>query len=388
MVDRAYRARETEVREIVARCRRLYPYYRAFTGPALEDLRQNVRYLVAGFYQRNLIEGRSPTLTELKPTLRMAQLRAVQGVPVGAMVGCYLLALPILWEHLIARVGTSAAVRLELLQRVPVTFESITWVTARVTEAYVEERDRLQRSRGEALDELLRLLLADDAPLRLVEARARALGVRLDVPRVAVLFLPAQETDLPTSDVEALQSLLATVMQPGEGVAGRIHDGVLALFPEPVHTPAIAEIAPKLSPRRWRIGVGTPSDDAETLRRSAREARRAIEIGALVRKDELVYRYAELTLYDLIDVGSSRAEEFARRVLGPLARPGAGQTYRRTLRALCTHGFHLKSAAAALGIHPHTMSYRLNQIRRRFGIDLADAETRLRVHLAVLIFDA
>ena len=30
---------------------------------------------------------------------------------------------------------------------------------------------------------------------------------------------------------------------------------------------------------------------------------------------------------------------------------------------------------------------RLEQIRRRFGIDLEDAETRLRVHLALLILD-
>ena len=47
----------------------------------------------------------------------------------------------------------------------------------------------------------------------------------------------------------------------------------------------------------------------------------------------------------------------------------------------------LKLAAAALGIHPHTLSYRLSQIQRHFGLDLDDVETRLRVHLAVLILD-
>ncbi len=77
LVERAHRSRERQVLEIVARCRRLYPHYRALTGPALEGLRQNVRNLVAGFYQRVLIAGRVATAQELEPTVRMVQLRVV-----------------------------------------------------------------------------------------------------------------------------------------------------------------------------------------------------------------------------------------------------------------------------------------------------------------------
>ena len=47
-----------------------------------------------------------------------------------------------------------------------------------------------------------------------------------------------------------------------------------------------------------------------------------------------------------------------------------------------------KVAAAALGIHPHTLSYRLNRLRERYGIDLDDYEVRLRVELALLILGA
>ena len=86
-----------------------------------------------------------------------------------------------------------------------------------------------------------------------------------------------------------------------------------------------------------------------------------------------------------MDVGSPRALEFARRVLGSLADPASSRTYFETLRTLCRHGFSQKLAAASLGIHPHTLAYRLAQIRRRHGIDLEDADARLRVHLAVLI---
>ena len=47
-----------------------------------------------------------------------------------------------------------------------------------------------------------------------------------------------------------------------------------------------------------------------------------------------------------------------------------------------------KVAAAALGIHPHTLSYRLNRLREHFGIDLDDYDVRLRVELALLILGA
>ena len=388
-MERAYRSREKPVREIVARCRRLYPHYRSFTGAALEGLRQNVRYLVAGFYRRNLMEGRSPTLKELEPTLKTAQLRAVQGVPLGAMIGCYQLALPILWEQLIAGVDTSAAVRLELLRRVPVTFSSMARVMTVVTEAYVQERDRLLRSRGQAVDEFLRALLAEDTPLAVVEARARALGLRIDLLRVALLFSPAaRKAGRPESDDDVLQSLLAGRVQEGDAVVGRVQRGVLALLPEPDHEVVLAEISDKLPKRGWRAGVGGSGEDLAGLRRSAGEAQRALDIAAVLRHAGPVHRYAELALHDLVDIGSSRAEEFARRVLGPLASPGARKTDRETLRALCLQGFRVKLAAGALGIHPHTMSYRLSQIRRRFGIDLENPDTRLRVHLALLILDA
>ena len=77
-----------------------------------------------------------------------------------------------------------------------------------------------------------------------------------------------------------------------------------------------------------------------------------------------------------------------RRVLGPLVMPGASRTYLETLRQLVAHGHRIKPAAAALSVHPHTLTYRLKQIRRRFGIDLDEPDVRLRVHLALLILDA
>ena len=387
LVERAYRDRERDARNIVARCRRLYPEYAALSGAALQGLWQNVRYLVGGFYQFNLVGGRSPTLKELQLTIAAAQARAAQGVPLGAMIGTYQLALPILWEHLIETVEPHPSVRMELLRRVPVTFASINRVTTVVTEAYLAERERLLRSRGEAITEFVRLLMSADTPLGTVEARARELGLDVDAPRVAILFRRAHKDGRRGSDAEAVSRLRGLCEAQGDAIVARVEEAVLALLPRAAQQAVLTEFAATYPRLGWNAGVGSAAADVGGLRRSALEARRAIELGMLLRRPSAVHSYADLVLHDLVDAGSTRAQTFAQQVLGALARPGTRRIYYATLRALCAEGFRAKPAAAALGIHPHTLSYRLKQIQRRYGLDVGNAHTRLRIVLALLILD-
>jgi len=137
-----------------------------------------------------------------------------------------------------------------------------------------------------------------------------------------------------------------------------------------------------------RVGIGGPGRNIAGLRRAAREALRALEIGAMLGQTARAHRYTDLAILDLVGVGSANAEAFMRGVLGPLATTGASRTYLETLRLLSANGYRIKLTAAALSIHPHTLSYRVKQIRRRFGIDLDEPDVRLRVHLALLILGA
>jgi sugar diacid utilization regulator len=385
-IERAYQSRGSRVREIAELCRSQFPHYRALSGEGLASLYSNVDRVVGAFYRLQLVEGRMPTSEELEPQRRAARQRVAQGVPLPEMVGCYQSGLALLWADLVASLDADAGVQGELLQRVPVTIAANTLVTTAATEAYVEERERRMRSRDEAVDELLRLFAAGEAPLAVLEARAHALGLGLDAPRTAVLFRPAPGSgDGANSAVDAVRGLLADRQLGAELVIGRVPAGVLALLPEGADGGALADVAGKLRGHGWRTGVGGPGGDAAGLRRSIREAARAVEIGELLALEGAVDRYADLAVLDLVDVGSPRAADFARSVLGPLADPARSGKALETLRAMCRNGFRLKLAAAALGLHPHTLSYRLEQLRRRHGLDLDDAETRLRVHLAVLI---
>src|SRR5262245_19244609 len=187
LVDRAYRRRERVIRDIVARCRQV-PCYRALSGPGLEALYRTVGHLATGFYRRSIIEGRVPTAQEMELPIRTARLRAADGVPLDEVVKAYQVGLRLLWAHLIATAAADPAVRLELLERVPVTLTAHSTVVTAVIEAYVEERGRLLGARTQAFEGFLRLLVAPETPLAVVERRAAALRLRLDLCRSIVLF--------------------------------------------------------------------------------------------------------------------------------------------------------------------------------------------------------
>jgi hypothetical protein len=387
-VELAYAARGRRVQDIIARCRRDFPSYAALSGEGLESVRRNLDSLVGAFYRIPLVEGRLPTSEELAPQRKIARLRFAQGVPLHELVGCYYGGLPVLWEDLVATLEVESHVERELLRRVPVTLSAMALVATAVTEGWVEERERRLRSRSEAIDEVLSLFSAGSASLRVLKARARAVGLGLDTPRTAVLFRTALGQHARSGPaVDLVRNLLEDRPLGHDIIIGRVADGVLALLSDDVDQTALADVAGKLRGYGWRIGVGTSASGTAGLRRSIREATRAIEIGEYLRHPGPLDRYADFAVLDLVDVVSPRAADFARSVLGSLVDSAANAKQLQTLRAVCRSGFHYKLAAAALGVHPHTLSYRLSRLRRTHGIDLDDAETRLRVHLALLILD-
>lgn len=137
-----------------------------------------------------------------------------------------------------------------------------------------------------------------------------------------------------------------------------------------------------------RVGLGSPGKGVAGLRRSAREALRALQITTTLRGAGPVRAYRDVAVLDLVGAGSAGADEFARGVLGAIASTATGRVHLSTLRALARNGYRVKLAAAELEVHPHTLSYRVKQIRARYGLDLDDPDARLRVQLALLIHDS
>ncbi|MGH7804884.1 MAG: helix-turn-helix domain-containing protein, partial [Candidatus Binatia bacterium] len=94
-----------------------------------------------------------------------------------------------------------------------------------------------------------------------------------------------------------------------------------------------------------------------------------------------LHLYRQLAAYDLIRAGSRFSRILARRLLGGIADDPKALV---TVREFCRKGYNVKLTAAALGIHPHTLTYRLAGMRTHLGLDLVSPEGRLATHLALL----
>jgi purine catabolism regulator len=133
---------------------------------------------------------------------------------------------------------------------------------------------------------------------------------------------------------------------------------------------ALAEAEPEA-----RVGVGRPAH-GRGLGRSLLEARAALDAAS---SDVASYRdLGSLEL--LLSLPDAALEAFVDRVLGPVATNGR---LLDSLAALLEAGCRWSDASERLGVHRHTLRYRMERLRERTGRHPDDPEQRMELWLAV-----
>jgi purine catabolism regulator len=124
-----------------------------------------------------------------------------------------------------------------------------------------------------------------------------------------------------------------------------------------------------------RVGVGRPASGTG-LGRSLLEARAALDAVA-----GPVASYHDLGALELLlSLPSAALEAFVARVLGPAS---ANAWLLESLAALLDTGCRWSEAADRLGIHRHTLRYRMEQLRKQTGRHPDDPAARMELWLAV-----
>jgi purine catabolism regulator len=137
---------------------------------------------------------------------------------------------------------------------------------------------------------------------------------------------------------------------------------------------AVAEAVTRSAPGT-RVGVGRPSS-GRALGRSLLEARAALDAGA-----GAIASYRDLgSLELLLGLPSASLEAFVDRVLGPAAESA---WLVDSLTALLDAGCRWSDAAERLGVHRHTLRYRMDRLRHETGRHPDDPAQRMELWLAV-----
>jgi PucR family transcriptional regulator, purine catabolism regulatory protein len=126
---------------------------------------------------------------------------------------------------------------------------------------------------------------------------------------------------------------------------------------------------------RARVGVGRPAR-GRALGRSLLEARAALDAAGTD-----VASYRDLgSLELLLSLPDAALEAFVDRVLGPAA---GSERLMDSLGALLDSGCRWSDAAETLGVHRHTLRYRMERLREQAGRHPDDPGERMELWLAV-----
>ncbi len=162
---------------------------------------------------------------------------------------------------------------------------------------------------------------------------------------------------------------------PGAGVPGT-GGAVLAILAPAAQAARVAGLLHGLY--GLAAGIGGPRDDPREAWESWREALLALRVAEHAERHAPVADWATLGVYRLL-------VRLSPRDLAGLAAESAALTPRiaASVEAYLDHAGHAGETAAALGVHRQTLYYRLDKASHLTGLDLADGEDRLLLHLSL-----
>ena len=242
-------------------------------------------------------------------------------------------------------------------------------------------------ARAESLEDLVgRICAGAWGDRETTLARARRLGVALDQPlRPALLRASEAERE---EVGRLLQRRLAR--RPGAAVL-RDGEGFLLLLPEAARGPAstlpllraLSEAVEGITGRLPVVAVGRPCVQLADYAPARRDLSQMLELALRSGRQGLV-QVADFGPFArfLAAADGAALRGLLEETLGRIER-GGGAVLIETLAAFLEEQGRFRATADRLGLHVTTLRYRLKRLAERFGLDLADADTRLALTLAL-----
>jgi hypothetical protein len=322
-------------------------------------------------------ESRPPSQAELQQLSRMGGRLASTGVPLDAILRAYRVAALVIWQHVIDAVRIHPEIEPEsVLTAVGPLFDYLDAISVAVSTSYLETRERVRREQDRQYDQFFSDVLGGTADAEMV-ARAAEGGTVLEFP-YRLVVVGADDTAAEATIATAWMVLGAHVALYQSSVVALVADHVrIGTLQRLLQVALGAERAP------WQMAHGPIAAELAEVPAAVRAARDALTVGQILLPGETLYDAARLHPYLawLHDLAGLR--DFVEATLGPLLERerARSQPLRQTLEAVLSHEGP-SAAARSLGVHRHTLLYRMEKIEDLVG-SWDQAEDRLRLELAI-----
>src|SRR3989475_1474362 len=324
-------------------------------------------------------EARPATNQELREVAQLGILQARSSQSVEPILSAYRIAARVGWDAILAAWRDHPDASPEaLVVTADYVFGALDQVAAEVTRTYLHAREQHMLRGKRARTRLLHSLISDTFDDELaIQKQALAINFQLAGAYVALVVKSDDGVqdllgpiELPAKALaDATDAHTLVVLWPADG--GEVEDEVLAL---------VADL--RRGRARVRAGLGAEHPGLRGISRSYLEAQQAVEVGRKLQPAALLYQHDEVAPYLVLAQNPLVAERYVRHVLGRLLEADARGSLMDTLEALLSHS-SVKDAAAGLGLHRHTVLYRIEKLRDLVGGDLDDPAIRQRLRLAL-----
>ena len=344
-------------------------------------------------------EARPATQEELRRVAQLGILQARSSQSVEPILAAYRIAARVAWDEILrAWRGHPEATPEAIMLVANYVFAALDQVAAEVTKTYLHAREQHMNRGTRAHARLFHALISDNFDSEL-ELQRQALA--LNTPLAAAGYVAVVcKLVLGNRDGErggqALAEVAGSLDMPRGAIVHATDPSTLVIlwpadsledtekarqFVVRLQDEAAQRSGPLLV--RVRAGIGGYHAGLHGISHSYLEAQQAIEAGRKLRPESLVHGHDEVIPHLVMAQNPRLAERFVAHSLGRLMDPRLRNraALLETLEAYLARG-SVKDAASALGLHRHTVLYRLAKLRDLLG-DLDVPATRLRLQLAL-----
>jgi hypothetical protein len=388
---------------IAAIAREVPGYARAMEGAFGQVVRLGVEVAFNRFV--DLLEDPEPDATESRRTyVDLGRGEFHSGRSLDALLAAYRVGARLAWRRFV-EAGVAGGLSPPAIYALgEAIFAYIDELSAESAEGYAEEQTAAAGESERRRRRLVRLL-AQDPPAGQEAIRTAAAAAVWTLPRgdLAALVAATEEDGAPGEAL--LDSIAARLARRlGEGAIGAEAFGAALVFVPDPDAPgrrrrleaAVEERPAALGPTvDWprsgtsaRRAIATqrlaatgrlPAPRAGSAAGSSADADSPAVTGLLVADDHLADLLLAADAAVAADLAASRLAPLDDLPDGPRAR------LRETLAAWLDRPGQVQAVAAALGVHPQTVRYRVRQLRDLFGDRLEDPDARFELALALRV---
>lgn len=134
------------------------------------------------------------------------------------------------------------------------------------------------------------------------------------------------------------------------------------------------------------VGIGEPKKNLTQLAESFAEARRAIDVGRVYRKDSHVFMFRKLLLERfLADVPRDMSAQYNGMLFNRKTARLFNEEMIHTIEKFFENSLNLSETARQLYIHRNTLVYRLDKVQRIIGLDLRAFDDAVTFKMMMLL---